>query len=572
MDSNSAPLTPLDRLIRLFRPDKEEIRNVYIYAIFAGLVSLSLPLGIQAIVNLIQGGQVNTAWIVLVVFVVVGVAVSGVLQIFQLRITENLQQKIFTRASFEFAYRLPRIKMEAMYKHYAPELTNRFFDVINVQKGLSKLLIDFSTGALQVIFGILLLSFYHPFFILFGIILVIIVYAIVRYTVPKGIKTSLYESKQKYRVAHWLEEISRAYFSFKLSTNSDLAIRKTNVIADEYLAARESHFSVLVQQYSLLVFFKVVVATGLLAIGGVLVMEQLMNIGQFVAAEIIILTIMSSIEKLISSLETIYDVITGLEKIAQVTDLETEHSEGVHVNQNASAKGMHLHVEDVQFTYPNYYRQSLKDLTLDVRAGARISVTGENGSGKTTLLQILAGFYDIQDGSILYDGLPKGNLDLNTLRAHIGVSFTDENLFDGTLEENIAMGRDGITFNDLTRVSDALFLTEYVKELPEGFKTHIDPQGHKLPRSITHKILIARAIINNPRLLLLEDPFENIDPEEGKKIIDYLVSDENPWTFIAVTSDSYLMEKVDEVAYMSRGTIIEKAPYHTLKTLISANV
>ena len=289
MSQQTPTFTPVERFIRLMKPDAQEIRNVYIYSIFTGLLSLSLPIGIQAIINLIQGGQINTAWIVLVSFVVFGVAVTGVLQIFQLRITENLQQKIFTRAAFEFAYRIPKICMEKLYKHYAPELINRFFDTISVQKGLSKILIDFSTAALQIIFGIILLSFYHPFFILFGLFLIILVYIIFRFTAQRGLETSLEESKHKYQVAHWLEELARTYTSFKLTGSTHLPLKRVDDLTGGYLKARESHFKVLVQQYSMLVFFKVVVAAGLLALGGILVMEQLMNIGQFVAAEIIII-------------------------------------------------------------------------------------------------------------------------------------------------------------------------------------------------------------------------------------------------------------------------------------------
>ena len=298
-------LSPLARFWRMLKPDRKEIRDVYVYGIFNGIIWLSLPLGIQAIVNLIQGGQVNAAWILLVAVVVLGVALTGILQIFQLRITENIQQRIFTRASLEFTYRVPRIKLEQLYKYYAPELMNRFFDVTSVQKGLSKLLIDFSSAGLQVIFGLLLLSFYHPFFVLFSMVLLFLVYIIFRFTAKPGLEASIRESSHKYALAHWLEETARTSITFKLAGNTDLPLKKADAHTTAYLGAREKHFKILIQQYSLLTFFKVLVATGLLAIGGLLVMEQLMNIGQFIAAEIIIITVMSSVEKLILSLETI---------------------------------------------------------------------------------------------------------------------------------------------------------------------------------------------------------------------------------------------------------------------------
>ena len=170
--------TPLKRFFNLLRLDKRDISQLFFYAIFAGLISLSLPLGIQAIINFIQSGRISASWIVLVILVVIGVIFVGILSLMQLRITENLQQKIFVRSSFEFAYRLPKIKFEEIYNTYPPELANRFFDTISIQKGTSKLLIDFSAALLQIVFGVLLLSLYHPFFIIFGLFLIILLYII----------------------------------------------------------------------------------------------------------------------------------------------------------------------------------------------------------------------------------------------------------------------------------------------------------------------------------------------------------------------------------------------------------
>ena len=124
--------TPIQRFFRMLEPNSKSITNLYIFAIMNGLVALSLPLGIQAIINLIQGGEISTSWILLVSIVLLGFIFSGALQIIQLKITEDLQKDIFTRSAFEFAYRIPRIKMEALSRHYAPELMNRFFYTITI--------------------------------------------------------------------------------------------------------------------------------------------------------------------------------------------------------------------------------------------------------------------------------------------------------------------------------------------------------------------------------------------------------------------------------------------------------
>jgi ABC-type bacteriocin/lantibiotic exporter with double-glycine peptidase domain len=568
MKNKDKKIKPLDRFWLLLKPDTKDIRNVYVYSIFNGFVNLSLPLGIQAIVNLIQGGQISTSWIILVSFVVAGVAVSGLMNIFQLRITENLQQKIFARAAFEFADRIPRIKMEALYKHYPPELMNRFFDIMNVQKGLSKILIDFSAAALQVIFGLILLSLYHPFFIIFSLILVTLVYAIFRFTSKKGLSTSLEESKHKYKVAHWLEEVARISTTFKLAGKTDLPLKRADVHVNDYIDARESHFKVLVQQYSLLIGFKVLIATGLLAIGGILVMEQHMNIGQFVAAEIIILLIMNSVEKLILSLETIYDVLTSLEKIGQVTDLELEEYENTTIDPDRNENGVEVELKGVTFSYPDHNKKTLNKLDLSISAGENLVLSGGNGSGKSTLLYIISALYNVQHGTIHFNGIPKKNLNLGQLRSIIGDYLAQEQLFQGSIMENITMGKVNASFDNVKWAVENLGLRDFISSLNDGYDTMLDPEGKRLPRSIVQKLLLARCIVDKPKLIVLEDPLEHIDEQERRKIIDFLTSEENCWTMITVSSDPYFAQKCDRIALMKDGRIEAIGNYESMKNLI----
>jgi len=558
-------ITPLQRFWRLLKPDAKEVRHIYVYSIFSGLISLSLPLGIQAIVNLIQVGQINTSWIVLVAFVVIGITVVGVLQIFQLRITESLQQKIFTRAAFEFSYRIPQIKMEALYKQYAPELVNRFFDIVSVQKGLSKILIDFSSAFFIVVFSLLLLSFYHPFFILFSLVLLLLIYVIFRYTADKGMETSLAESEYKYKVAHWLEELSRTANSFKLAGRTRLPLERTDKCVEKYLGAREDHFAVLVQQYYLLIVFKVFVATGLLAIGGILVMNQQMNIGQFIAAEIIVLIVIASVEKLILSIESIYDILTSLEKIGQVTDLELDRTTGVDIEVRPADRGIEIELENVSFTYPDGNQVILDNISLNLGKGERLVVTGKSGAGKSTLLHVVSGLYGIQQGALSYNKLPIGNISLNSIREQIGDHITMERLFEGTVLENITLGREDATFENVKWAFENLGLTNFIKRMPQGYNTMLNTQGKGLSESMVSKLLLARCIATKPKLLLLENPFEHLEEWDGRNIIDFLTDRSHNWSMLTVSSNAYLAKKSDRIIVMADGSISASGTYNDLK-------
>jgi ABC-type bacteriocin/lantibiotic exporter with double-glycine peptidase domain len=547
-------LRPLQRLQRLLAVDKKEITQVYIYALFNGLVNLSLPLGIQAIINLIQGGEMSTAWIVLVVFVLVGIALTGVFQLMQLRIVENIAQKIFTRASFEFAYRIPRIKYSELYGYYAPELANRFFDTLTIQKGLPKILIDFSLAAFQIVVGLVVLSLYHPFFIIFGVALVALVYVIIVVTGPRGLKTSLKESKHKYGVAHWLEEIARTKLSFKLIENQEIAMTKTDGQVSEYIKSRESHFRVLMTQFLNLIGFKVLVAAGLLIIGSILVFRQEMNIGQFVAAEIIIILIINSVEKLIKSLDSIYDVLTALEKIGAVTDMELDSEAGLCFDDKID--GIATSVHDLSFSFEDNGKVILKDINFDVEKGESVVIMGSAGSGKSTLIGLLSGVNNPSEGVIKYNGLSMESLNYVSIRKHIGFALSNNQIFLGSLLENITMGREHISTADVIAAIEMVNLEEFITSLPQGLNTALDPDGNRIPRSASNKIILARAIVSKPDLLILEDPLDHVDFAEKEMIIQKVTDSKNPWSIIVTTVDLAWSRYIEHKITLDKGQVI----------------
>jgi ABC-type bacteriocin/lantibiotic exporter with double-glycine peptidase domain len=546
-------MTPLKRLYNLLQLDKKDIIQIFFYAIFAGLVSLSLPLGIQAIINFIQAGRASASWVVLIVLVVIGVALVGILSLMQLRITENLQQKIFVRSSFEFASRMPKIKFYALYNTYPPELANRFFDTISIQKGTSKLLIDFSAALLQITFGLILLSLYHPFFIVFGIILFFLLYFIFKFSYNSGLNTSLKESKYKYKVASWLQEIARNNFSFKKNNNFDFALQKNDHLVTDYLLNREKHFNVIKRQFIQLIIFKIIITASLLSIGGYLVLSQKMNIGQFVAAEIIILLVINSVEKIIVGLETLYDVLTSVEKIGQVSDLELE--EETISEKEFCYNNIILETDNLDYHFPASKEKILTLVSLKINQGEKIFIEGENGSGKSTLIRILAGLMAPSSGSYFINDDTFRKIDLKQFRSQIGTIIKEETPFEGTILDNLTLGDKTISQDDIRWALEAVQLSGFIKTLPEGIDTKIFPEGRQLSSSNKAKILMARSIAHKPKILFYEDPTESMDKEVAEQIIDFITSETN-WTVIVSSKNPYWKEKCNRTLFMEKGIII----------------
>ncbi len=555
---------PIKRFFRLLRLDKKDIAYIYLYAIFAGLITLSLPLGVQAIIGLIAGGSISSSWMLLIGVVTLGTTLAGVLTVMQLSVTETIQQRIFTRSAFDFAYRIPKIKWEAIHKEYAPELVNRFFDTLTVQKGLPKILMDFSTSVLQIFFGLLLLSFYHPFFIFFGLLLVAIVLLIIRFTGPQGLKTSLKESKYKYEVAYWLEELARTMGTFKLAGTSELPLQKTDYLVNGYLDARKAHFRVLVTQYGSLVGFKTFVTMGLLILGSVLVIDNRINIGQFVAAEIVIILVMASVEKLILTMETIYDTLTALDKLGGFTDLDIDREDGIRFEQFDTGKGIAVELSGVSYRFPDSQEDSLDDLHLNIAAGEKLCIAGYNSSGKTTLLHIIAGVFTDFRGSLTYNKIPFRNLDAVSLRAHIGDHISQEDIFKSSLLENITMGHEGVSLQDVISAVEQVGLAEFVKKLPEGYDTMLLPGGKNLPRNVISKIIFARCLASRPALMAIEEPFGFLEKEDRERISNLLTS-QSTCTLVAVTDDALMAAKCDRIIIMQEGRIVEEGSFEEIK-------
>ncbi len=551
---------PLKRFFRLLSLERREISHIYLYAIFSGLIYLSLPLGIQAIISLVLANELSSSWVLLVAVVTLGTLVVGGLQLMQISITEMIQQQVFARGSLEIAYRVPRIKMEALTKYYAPELINRFFDILTIQKGLPKILIDLSTASLQILFGLILLSFYHAFFVLFGMVLVFILFLIFRFTGPRGLVTSLEESNQKYQVVYWLEEVARTLSSFKLAGKTDLALRKTDELVSNYLDARKAHFKVLIFQFGNIVVFKTIVTAGLLLLGSILLIQREMNVGQFVASEIIIILVINSVEKLILSMETIYDVLTAVEKVAKITDMPLEQHDGRDFGELTTGDGIALKLQELNFKFPGEHKISLNEISVEIRAGAKICVAGESGSGKSTLLSVLSGLYESYEGAIVYNEIPLSNLNKTSLRSYIGDCLSQKNLFRGSIMENITMGKPEIMLSDVMWSLERVGLTRYMQSLSAGLDSQIVPESPQMPQGISRKLILARCLAKRPELLVMDDFFSIWEYEERKRLCEFLTCDEMQ-TVVAVSNEAAYASRCDQIIVLNQGGIAAIGTY-----------
>ena len=558
----------LDKFFKIIRLEKKEVTAIYFYAILSGVIQLTLPLGIQTIINFSQAaaGTANlpVSIILLIFIVLIGILVSGILQVNQMKIVEKIEQSIFTRFSLDFANKIPKIDSKELNNDHLPELMNRFFEVINLQKGLSKILLDIPLAVIQIVFGLVLLSFYNSTFIILGLLLILLLYFIFNYTSKKGLIASYNESENKYEVASWLEEIARSYKTFKISSQNNFHLKRTDDLVKDYLVSKTKHFEILKFQYWSLIVFKLLISAMMLIIGAVLLINQQLNIGQFIAAEIVILLILGAVEKLILNLEVAYNILTGVEKLNVINDKKSEVQGQTSFVSNHN--GIALEVQNLNFKFDDN-KPLLENLSFNIPAGAKVCVMGDGGSGKSILLELIGGTLKNFEGVINVNTIPINNLNQKEYRKNIGIFYNEQDIFEGTLYENICMGNESITPADIMKHAEMLEIKEFISLLPEGLYTPLQPTGKGLSTIMAKKILLLRAIVHQPELLVLDEPFELAGAESSKKISKYLIDLPNT-TCMIVSGYIPFAKRADLIIWLEKGKIKHIGKPETILPLV----
>lgn len=546
-----SPIEAARKLIAVLQLDKKEVSAIYIYAILAGLVQLVTPLGIQSIIGFVMAGALSTSIVVLIAVVVLGVFLNGLFQIRQLQIIEKIKQKIYTRDALSFADKIPHLNIEKLDNYYLPELVNRFFDTTTLQKGIEKILLEIPAAFIQILFGIILLSLYHPVFIAFGIVLVVLLYVILATTLPKGFTKNLLASDYKYKTAAWLQELARVVKTFKYAKKTSLHIDKTDDLVSHYLMARTSYFKILLTQFWSLVIFKIIITAAMLIVGVYLLLNQQINIGQFIAADIVILAVINSVEKLILTLDKAYDTLTAIEKLDKVKSAELESAGNDLI---AGSNGMKIDFKNVSFNYPDG-KNVLTDINLEIQSGEKVLIVGNSGSGKSTLLRLLTGTFTNFSGAIRINNIALGSYAIDSLRSNTGVLISQQDIFQGTIRDNITMGDTSISNAELYQLTKSTGLESFIGELEIGFDTEIDPAGKKLPEKIKQGILLARALFCRKTLLLLENPFDGLEVNTIESVKEVMAKLENVTMLVTAASSSH-QEIFDKIIYLENGSVV----------------
>ncbi len=538
-------LSPYERLRALLRAERSTLWVAIIYSIVIGLLTLVVPVAVQSLVNTVAFGSVLQPVVVLTLFVFMALGFSTAMNGLRAYVVELLQRSVFARVTQDFTHRLLRVNAEAFDRYHGPEVVNRFFDVVTVQKAAATLLIDGLTILMQTIIGMILVALYHPILLAYDFLLIVSMLFIIFVLGRGAVYTAIKESKAKYAVEAWLEQIAAHLIAFKSPGGAAHAVEHSRHLLEHYLEYREKHFTVLLRQIVGSFALQAIASSILLGIGGYLVISRQLTLGQLVAAELVVTLMVSGFTKFGKHLEVYYDLLAALDKLGNVVDLPLEREGGeAHIGGQGP---LSLQLRQLR------YRQ-LSVQSYDLAAGQSLGLMGHNGCGKSTLADLLYGLREPESGVITLDGVDLRDLPLSELRKHVSLVREIE-IFPGTLLDNVRLGQD-LSHDQVRELLNRVGLLDEIQLLPQGLNTELHPSGRPLSRVQASRLMIARAIAGHPRMLILDDALDQIDRvQEREEVCRILFDPAASWTLICVTERPDLLARCKRLAVLECGDL-----------------
>lgn len=525
MDNAQSPLQRLQNLITI---EREDIGILITYGIGIGVLSLATPVAVQALVNTIAFGALFQPLLVLTLVLLVLLGFSNSLVALQFYVVEMLQRRVFVRIFGETATRLQQTRYAANNNYHLPELTNRFFDVVTLQKTASVMLLETLGYVLQTVIGMILLAFYHPLLLAFDLFFVCALAFILFGMGKNGLVSAIEQSKAKYKAVAWLEDIASNKILGKSSENRAYLNAQTDQIAKNYVDACTKHFKVVSSQNIGALILHTLANTLLLGMGGWMVISNQLSLGQLIAAELVVGAMIYGLTRLGKTLDNFYDMLASVDKLGYLLDLPQEKDQGgtpdlikepykVDIENLSLPGGIHL--------------DALNNLCLQLAPGSRLVITG--GMDKGSLLDVIYGLRQPHSGRVCLNDQDLRDLNLGLLRNTVSLVRDDE-IFAGSLLDNICLGR-ALTLTEVRQMLDQVGLTDTIAELPDSLETFLLPNGSPLNHEQCLRLTLARALMGRPRLLLLDNVLDRIDIRVLPTILDHLLAQNSPWTLIATS-------------------------------------
>lgn len=538
-DHPSEAISPTRRFIALLALERRDIWTVFLFAFVAGILTLATPLAVESLVNVVSWGTYLQPLLALGLILLTCLGIAGVLRVLQTVVVEMIQRRQFVRIVSDLSHRFPRANQDALKGKFPREFANRVFDIMTIQKSTAVLLLDGVSIVLTTILGSILLAFYHPFLLGFDIALLISMISITWVLGRGGIRTAIQESKIKYKVAHWLQDVLACPSVFKTGGGELLAVQRANMLTAEYLSARQRQFRVVLRQVAFAICLQVIASTALLVLGGWLVIDGQLTLGQLVASELVVTIVVGAFAKAGKSLEKFYDLMAGMDKVGQLIDIPTDPR-----SETGKLPDGPISVQWSDLVFSR--KQSTSKIPAKtIQAGSTVAILGNDLDGKSDLARVVAGLSKPSQGYVqvgAYDSFLAAGGRQTPIVGYAG----DREIFKGTLSENIDLGRSGIGPSHVREALSEVGLAEAILRLPDALQTPLQTDGYPLTDSQVTQLLIARAIVTKPKAIVINGLLDELTPQVRAKLWVYLSQADAPWTLLIFTDHKEIADLCDE--------------------------
>jgi ABC-type bacteriocin/lantibiotic exporter with double-glycine peptidase domain len=548
-NANSTPRTEdllratIARLSLFLRFEKKILVIIFAYALAIGVFALIVPLTVQELVNTFAYALQPVMIVTLAGVMAFTLLLMGSFRVLQARAVEILAQRLYARIALSLTQQLPRFSDV----EFTPKYANYFMEAELLPRALVAMLADIVNVSVGGAIGMTILVMYHPYFLVFNAVLISGFALVLTILGRGGLKSTMEVSRRHYVTMNWIQDIADNLPHFKATASMPLLLKKTDELVHAYVAARKIRSDILSgTQYKGSVIWQAFGHSGLIAMAGWLLSIGQITLGQFVASEVIVGTLLLNLDIVARRMYAVYYVFTSLHELETLFSLPKDKEQGKLAVPlpDPTVHGVRLTCKDVSFAYANA-PPIFQHFNLEVAPGEKVAIFSTASTGKTTLARVLAGLYAPTSGVIRYNGVDLRDLDTDALNACRGLVLDSAlTLFEGTLEENITMGRP-VQYDDLRWALRFVEMEEEVDTMPLGLRTPVKSGGKGCTTSQMLRLLVARAIVTRPQVLILDSTLHSMQPALRETILRRLCSKEEPWSVIFVSNDPSLSAHVD---------------------------
>ena len=526
----------------LLRLERRLLALVVSYSLAIGLFSLIVPLTVQELTNTFAFAIQPVTIVTLAGVMIAALLFVGAFRSLQYYAVEVLERRLFARVAIGMAQQIPHLQVLGFKPRYA----NHFMETVFMQRALSVLLVDLINVVVGGAVGMTILVFYHPYFLLYNALL-LAGFNVVFLLSHGGLRATIEMSHAKYDTLHWMQEISYNLLHFKATDSQAILMQRTDELVGKYIERRQTRFGILIRQYLGSVGWQAIAHGGLIATAAWLLSIGQLTLGQLVAAEVVVSGLLASFDEVVKRMGHIFYFMTGLKELDFVLSLPKDQaSSALSVPlPDPTVHGIRLTCKDLTIHHPGI-PAIFQHFNVEVTPGEKIGIYASSTAAKTALARVLAGLEAPTSGVIRYNGVDLRHIDMAAINRCRGFMIDSQlTLFEGTIEDNIVLGRSYIPYSDVRWALRFAELEEDVDALPQGLKTHIRGPGKILAPTHIMRILLARAVLARPQMLIFDGILHNLQPVLRETLLRRLCSKDEPWSVIFVSNDPNLTPHVD---------------------------